>query len=58
MSVVGLRVNGALDDIQSKLDPFSCIVVHGPKKAPNSLTLKGYNIRRKNPGLKLFRQSN
>ena len=26
---------------QSKLDPFSCIVVHGPKKRPTSLLWKG-----------------
>ena len=37
---------------------FSCFVVHGPKKAPNSLTLKRHKIRRKNPGSKLFCQSN
>ena len=41
---------------QSKLDPFSCIVVHGlwVKKAPNFLTLNWYNIRKKNPGPKTF----
>lgn len=43
---------------QSKVDPLSCIVIHGPKKAPNFLTLKRYNIWRKNTGPKHFFQSN
>ena len=40
---------------KSKLDPFSWIVVHGPKrKTPNFLAFKGYKIWRKNPGPKNF----
>ena len=43
---------------QSKLDPFSCIVVHGPRKPPTSLLCKGTTSEGKMQGQKLFRQSN
>jgi len=43
---------------QYKLDPFSCIVVHGPKKRPTSLLWKGATSKGKIEGQKLFCQSN
>jgi len=44
---------------QSKLDPFSFIVVHGPKtKNPTSLLQKGTTSEGKILGQKRFRQSN
>ena len=39
---------------QSKLDPFSCIVVHGPKKRPASLLWKGKTSGEKIQGEKCF----
>ena len=41
---------------QSKLDPFSCTVVHGPKKRPTSLLWKGTTTEWKIQGQKLFRR--
>ena len=39
---------------QCKLDTFSFIVVHWPKRRPTSLPWKGYNICRKGPGASTF----
>ena len=39
---------------QSKLDPFSCIVVQGPEKRPTSLLWKGTTSEGKIQGQKLF----
>jgi len=39
---------------QSELDPFSCIVVHGPKKCPTSLLWKGTTSEGKIKGQKTF----
>ena len=41
---------------QSDLDPYSCIVVHGPKKHPTSLLWKGARFEGKIQGQKRFRQ--
>ena len=42
---------------QSKLDPFSCIVVHEPEKRPTSFLWKGTTSKGKIQGQKLFRPS-
>ena len=42
---------------QSKLDPFSCIVVHEPEKRPTSLLWKGTTSEGKIQGHELFRPS-
>ena len=42
---------------QSKLDPFSRIVVHGPKNCPTALLWKGTTSEGKMQGQKLFRHS-
>ena len=53
-----VRANETEMTSQSRLDPFSCIVVHGPKKRPISLLLKGTTSKVKVRGQNRFRQSN